>query len=137
MKFTLMAAVALLSTSAFAQTADFKAELATRSVQYRSINVVAAQSFDRWLEQDSEAQAVAAFTVAHPGRTKMLLEWALQNPFGDLNAFNESHRQLASELANNPNGAANLISWARQNAGAVRAMLASPEGFKLLVSQAK
>jgi hypothetical protein len=137
MKFILTAAVVLLSTSAFAQTADFKAELATKSVQFRSVNVVAAQSFDRWLGQDSEAQAVAAFTVAHPGRTKILLQWALQNPFGDLNSFNESHRDLCSELAKNPTGAANLISWARQNAGSVQAMLASPQGFKLLLPQAQ
>jgi hypothetical protein len=52
---------------------------------------------------------------------------------GDLNGFNETHKDLAIELAKNPNGTANLISWARQNAGTVRAMLASPEGFKLLL----
>jgi hypothetical protein len=133
MKFVLIASIALLPTSALAQSVSVRPELVQASAQFRSSNVIAAQSFDRWLEQDSEAQAVAAFTVAHPGRTKMLLQWALQNPMGDLNAFNESHKQLASELAKNPNGAANLISWARQNAGSVRAMLASPEGFKLLV----
>jgi hypothetical protein len=140
MKFILIASMALLPTSALAQTAPTAQvaqvpELGTASTQWRAVNVVAAQSFDRWVQQDSEAQAVVAFTIAHPGRTKMLIDWALQNPFGDLNGFNEVSKGLASELTKSPTGTANLLSWARQNAGSARYVLSSPYGFKLLAQQ--
>ncbi len=141
MKLFLIAAVALVPTTAFAEgvaspvvaQAPAAYDIVRVNAQWRATYVSAAQSFDRWLEQDSEAAAVMTFATGHPGRTKMLIEWALQNPMGDLNGFNDSHGGLANELAKNPNGTANLISWARQNAGAARTLTASSQGFRIAV----
>ena len=126
----------LASATAFAEvTAGPVASPVATTVSWRATHVYAAESFDRWVAQDPDAKAVVAFTTDHPGRTKMLIAWALENQTGNLADFNFTHKNLAGELAKTPDGAAHLLNWARENAEAAKLLSEAPRGFGATVAQ--
>jgi hypothetical protein len=96
----------------------------------------AVAAFDLWTRLDpKDATPTVEFLGQHPGRTRMLIDWALENP-GTTASFNEQ-THMAKEAEWTADGLVDrLLAWARANPEAAREAADDPDGFASVIIEA-